>query len=268
MTNVRNQPGENALYDYYALQLLPLQKAVRGHVLQFEWHQNSLLTNTHPNFLSKIRNINVQDALLTSQLYKNHELLKLERKKTEAVARLKSMNKSAINQYNRRQDKKNKRLKFGHRLIATHTNLERDEQKRAEKKAKERLQALKANDEEAYIKLLDQTKDTRITHLLRQTNAFLDSLTRAVKDQQKYTKEMIDSHIKEASEEVDDLSMVPKMKDEEYDDDDDNSNVDYYNVAHRIKEDIKKQPSILVGGTLKDYQIKGFSGWFRFSIII
>ena len=148
-------------------------------------------------------------------------------------------------------------MKFGHRLIATHTNLERDEQKRAEKKAKERLQALKANDEEAYIKLLDQTKDTRITHLLRQTNAFLDSLTRAVKDQQKYTKEMIDSHIKEASEEVDDLSMVPKMKDEEYDDDDDNSNVDYYNDAHRIKEDIKKQPSILVGGTLKDYQIKG-----------
>lgn len=127
---------ENALYDYYALQLLPLQKAVRGHVLQFEWHQNSLLTNTHPNFLSKIRNINVQDALLTSQLYKNHELLKLERKKTEAVARLKSMNKSAINQYNRRQDKKNKRLKFGHRLIATHTNLERDEQKRAEKRQK------------------------------------------------------------------------------------------------------------------------------------
>ena len=27
--------------------------------------------------------------------------------------------------------------------------------------------ALKANDEEAYLKLLDQAKDTRITHLLR-----------------------------------------------------------------------------------------------------
>ena len=66
---------ENALYDYYALQLLPLQKAVRGHVLQFEWHQNSLLTNTHPNFLSKIRNINIQDALLTNQLYKNLSLI-------------------------------------------------------------------------------------------------------------------------------------------------------------------------------------------------
>ena len=33
--------------------------------------------------------------------------------------------------------------------------------------------------------------------------------------------------------------------------------VDYYEVAHRIKEDITEQPSILVGGKLKDYQLKG-----------
>ena len=38
--------------------------------------------------------------------------------------------------------------------------------------AKQRLQALKLNDEEAYLKLLDHTKDTRITHLLEQTNQF------------------------------------------------------------------------------------------------
>lgn len=30
-----------------------------------------------------------------------------------------------------------------------------------------------------------------------------------------------------------------------------------YNVAHRIKEEVTKQPSILVGGTLKEYQLKG-----------
>ena len=32
---------------------------------------------------------------------------------------------------------------------------------------------------------------------------------------------------------------------------------DYYEVAHRIKEKIDKQPSILVGGTLKEYQLRG-----------
>ena len=65
----------NSLYDYYALQLLPLQKAVRGHVLQFEWYQNSLLPNTHPNFLSKVRNINMLDTIFTRELYRRHELV-------------------------------------------------------------------------------------------------------------------------------------------------------------------------------------------------
>lgn len=37
----------------------------------------------------------------------------------------------------------------------------------------------------------------------------------------------------------------------------DKEKIDYYAVAHRIKEDVTKQPSILVGGTLKEYQLKG-----------
>jgi ATP-dependent helicase STH1/SNF2 len=33
--------------------------------------------------------------------------------------------------------------------------------------------------------------------------------------------------------------------------------VDYYAVAHRIQEKVHKQSSLLTGGTLKDYQVKG-----------
>lgn len=32
---------------------------------------------------------------------------------------------------------------------------------------------------------------------------------------------------------------------------------DYYSTAHRITEVIAEQPKILVGGTLKEYQLKG-----------
>jgi hypothetical protein len=46
------------------------------------------------------------------------------------------------------------------------------------------LRALKADDEEVYMKLIDTAKDTRITHLLRQTDAYLDSLAQAVVAQQ------------------------------------------------------------------------------------
>lgn len=65
-----------------------------------------------------------------------------------------------------------KHNRLGRAILSFHTYTEKEEQKRAERTARQRLQALKANDEEAYIKLLDQTKDTRITHLLRQTNSF------------------------------------------------------------------------------------------------
>jgi ATP-dependent helicase STH1/SNF2 len=65
-----------------------------------------------------------------------------------------------------------------------HSVLEKEEQKRIERISKERLKALKADDEEAYWKLVDTAKDTRITHLLRQTDSYLDSLAQAVAVQQ------------------------------------------------------------------------------------
>lgn len=248
---------ECATYDYYALQLLPLQKAIRGHVLQFDWYQKTLLTNTHPNFLSKIRRINLHDALLTDDLYKRYEIMQYERQRYEKSTKLKSITDCSIEYYNNRLNRRTQRVKFGHRLISLHGNIEKEEQKRMERNAKQRLQALKANDEEAYIKLLDQTKDTRITHLLKQTNAFLDSLTKAVKSQQQYTKEKIDSHMQKDNDEERETVEQGPVSALDVPDEEERQNIDYYNVAHRIKEEIKQQPSILVGGTLKEYQLKG-----------
>lgn len=131
----------------------------------------------------------------------------------------------------------NKRAALAKFINNLHNTTEKDESKKMEKTAKQRLQALKANDEEAYIKLLDQTKDHRITHLLKQTNTFLDSLAKAVKVQQAELDEIVE----EAEDTVDELR----------------EKIDYYQVAHRIKEEVKTQPSILVGGELKEYQLKG-----------
>ena len=122
------------------------------------------------------------------------------------------------------------------------------------------MKALKADDEEAYMKLIDTAKDTRITHLLRQTDAYLDSLTQAVMEQQR------DGSIQDGG-----ASMMQYDLDDDNDptseatfgaqkfetEPEDKGKLDYYAVAHRIKEKVTKQPSILVGGTLKDYQLKG-----------
>ncbi|KAH8822409.1 SNF2-family ATP dependent chromatin remodeling factor snf21 [Flagelloscypha sp. PMI_526] len=132
-------------------------------------------------------------------------------------------------------------------VLAFHQNTEKEEKLRIERVAKERIRALKNNDEKAYRDLVDEAKDTRITHLLNQTDTFLSSLASAVRQQQ---AENGPAPQVAASESV--FGGVAVMPEENKGNDN-----DYYAIAHRISETVTRQPSILVGGTLKDYQIKG-----------
>lgn len=77
-----------------------------------------------------------------------------------------------------------KQNKLGRLVLQFHSHVEKEEAKRIERISKERLKALKNDDEEAYMKLIDQAKDTRITHLLQQTDSYLASLAEAVTAQQ------------------------------------------------------------------------------------
>jgi ATP-dependent helicase STH1/SNF2 len=124
-------------------------------------------------------------------------------------------------------------------VIRLHSNCLKEEERRMQRVSADRLNALKSNDEEAYLKLLDKSKDTRITHLLSQTNSFLKTLTNAVQTQKQSVQE---------------LPITKNLKEDDNDDDD---LKDYYDTAHSIKEEVFEQSSLLVGGVLKDYQIKG-----------
>ncbi|TBU43114.1 SNF2 family N-terminal domain-containing protein [Dichomitus squalens] len=142
--------------------------------------------------------------------------------------------------------------RLGKAVLSFHAHTEKEEQKRIERLAKERLKALKNDDEEAYMKLIDTAKDTRITHLLKQTDAYLDSLAQAVVEQQRSEgHEAVDYDMEEGP--VSEATFGAKAFSQE----EDKGKLDYYAVAHRLKEKISAQPSILVGGTLKDYQLKG-----------
>jgi hypothetical protein len=85
---------------------------------------------------------------------------------------------------NRNKNKQNKRMKLGRAVLNYHVILQKEYQRKTDRYSKERLAALKNNDEEAYLKLIDEAKDTRITHLLRQTDVYLESLAKAVIAQQ------------------------------------------------------------------------------------
>lgn len=226
------------------LELLPYQKEVRGLILSQVWFSKSLLPNSHPNFLAKFADLSVENVIATEELYKqqlNSIVQAQNRKNQDTVRTILSFNSRKRESLNSRKEKL-ERLSI--KVNSFHSQTAKEEQKKLEKMAKQRLQALRLNDEEAYLKLLDHTKDTRITHLLNQTNTFLDSLSQAVQNQQRESQKNANNG-KQDLEEEEPLEEGKREK------------VDYYQIAHRIKEEITVQPSILVGGTLKEYQLKG-----------
>ena len=141
----------------------------------------------------------------------------------------------------RRSSEKSKRL--GLAVLRMHKDIEKEEQRRLEKLAKERLKALKNDDEDSYRALIDQAKDTRITHLLKRTDAYLDSLANQVKLQQEDVKHGGQPGNRNANLPIDGGAEATKG--------------DYLAMTHLIKESVTKQADLLVGGTLKGYQIQG-----------
>ncbi|ODQ66773.1 hypothetical protein NADFUDRAFT_33521 [Nadsonia fulvescens var. elongata DSM 6958] len=240
------------LIELNGLKLIQHQRAFRGDLLANTSHFNSLALNESNKFYFSWKKQSSLEESITIERFEAQQ--RNERKKRESIQKMELLSATCTHAtalFNAGKSKRSKFVRLGKSVLTYHATTEREEQKRIERTAKQRLQALKANDEEAYIKLLDQTKDTRITHLLRQTNSFLDSLAQAVMDQQREAKARIEEM------EFDTEIPVGVPADESLDDEDAGQKVDYYAVAHKVKEVITKQPSILIGGTLKEYQIKG-----------
>lgn len=237
-----------ALVELKGLKLLTKQKSLRQKLITnvtSQAHHSIPFLRDSPYTVAAQRSVQVRSKVIVPQTVRLAEELErqqlLEKRKKERNLHMKKV--TAIVDYVKDKQMetwshRDRCLQFGRLGQVAHNQIEKDEQKRMERTAKQRLAALKSNDEEAYLKLLDQTKDTRITQLLKQTNTFLDSLAQAVKVQQNEAKIL-------RGEEL------PPITDEE------REKVDYYEVAHRVKEKVTKQPSILVGGTLKEYQIRG-----------
>ena len=251
----------DALVELKSLKLLPLQKQIRNHLL-IKVATNTIYNDENLNNYSIFKTWKrtycvhpkqkiLQTAKLAEKLLQQQQIEKQRQIQLIHENKVKNLTNLSIEKQNLISNKQLHKIQLARSIHQFHQQTEREQSKKLERNAKQRLQALKANDEEAYIRLLDQTKDKRITHLLKQTNSFLDSLANAVKDQQndsKTHKSIVNKQIVEENEENEGADEV----DEEM-----KKKVDYYDVAHKIKETVIKQPSILVGGTLKEYQIKG-----------
>lgn len=105
---------------------------------------------------------------------------------------------------------------------------------RAEREAERaRIQKLKEDDEEGYLELVRQTKNTRLLELLEQTDKYLRELGAVVKEERAKSGVVEYENGREKQ----------------------GSRVD--EIAHAIKEEVHEQSSLLVGGKLKEYQLQG-----------
>ncbi|OAA38107.1 SNF2-family ATP dependent chromatin remodeling factor snf21 [Metarhizium rileyi] len=235
-----------AIIEMKSLALYAKQRALREKIGRQMMHYDNLAMTTNRSHYRRMKKQNVREARITEKLEKQQRDARENREKKKHSDFLRAICHHRAEIQESANSQKTKSHKLSRLMYAQHFNIEKEEQKRVERTAKQRLQALKANDEEAYLKLLDQAKDTRITHLLKQTDGFLHQLASSVKAQQRHAAEAYG----------DDAEPFVEEESEE-DDEDSGKKIDYYAVAHRIREEVTEQATMLVGGSLKEYQIKG-----------
>ncbi|CAJ0868667.1 11418_t:CDS:2 [Entrophospora sp. SA101] len=139
---------------------------------------------------------------------------------------------------------RDKKLAFGRAVLNYHASVQKEQQRKQDKFQRERLNALKNDDEEAYMKLIDETKDTRLSHLLKQTDQYLEKLAKAVSTQQNEpfnNNSMINTHFVPST-----IFSSPVIDEDNIIETTDGKKIDYYQVAHRIKEEKQNGPFLII----------------------
>ncbi|PRP74645.1 putative global transcription activator SNF2L2-like [Planoprotostelium fungivorum] len=162
-------------------------------------------------------------------------------------------------------------------IVNYHTNKQRQQQQEDEKKKRARLEALKNEDEDEYIKFLDEAKNERLAMLLKQTDEYLSKIgsllqSRMGKDDIEEMKELKMKKKRKKGEEAPKEEKVEEKEGKEEKTDEAQAleagtevaggtaverNKKYYTMAHKIQEEITSQPDMIVGGKLKNYQLQG-----------
>ncbi|KAG0180872.1 hypothetical protein DFQ28_000473 [Apophysomyces sp. BC1034] len=230
-----------AILELKSLRLLTKQKRLREEIINGLTRSTTLATSADRLAYRRMKKQSLREARMTEKIERQQRVEREHREKQKHLDYLQTICDHGRSLVTAQKLWQAKQAKLGRAVQQFHQHIEKEELKKAERISKERIRALKNDDEEAYMKLIDEAKDTRLTQLLKQTGVFLESLTKAVVDQQNDPVHTSDFITQETEE---DLGG------------DANAKIDYFQITHRIREEVA-QPTILVGGTLKDYQLKG-----------
>ncbi|KAL5712823.1 hypothetical protein ACHQM5_014952 [Ranunculus cassubicifolius] len=238
------------------LQLLKLQRRLRSEFLH--------------DFYKPITSD--MERLRQAKKYKHGRRMKQldkyeQRMKEERLKRVRERQKeffSEIEVHKERLDdwskiKKERWKNFNKHVKEFHKRKERIHREKIDRIQREKINLLKNNDVEGYLRMVQDAKSDRVKQLLKETEKYLQKLGSKLHDAKTMARQFEMEMDENRTASVVDKNEIPA------DNEDDNdqaehyleSNEKYYLMAHSIKESIADQPSGLVGGKLREYQMNG-----------
>ncbi|XP_021304222.1 chromatin structure-remodeling complex protein SYD isoform X6 [Sorghum bicolor] len=229
------------------LQLLPLQRRVRSEFLLDFFKPNT-------TDLERIKSLKKhRHGRRVKQLEKIEQKMKEERQK-----RIRERQKEFFADIEAHREKlednfkaKRERLKgFNRYAKEFHKRKERIHREKLDRIQREKINLLKNNDVEGYLRMVQDAKSDRVKQLLRETEKYLQKLGNKLQNAKSTDgRSSFVTDKSDAANDIEDESYQPQHYLE--------SNEKYYQLAHSVKETVNDQPSYLQGGKLREYQMNG-----------
>ncbi|XP_043806858.1 probable ATP-dependent DNA helicase CHR12 isoform X1 [Manihot esculenta] len=273
------------LLELYGLKLAELQRKVRTEVSSEYWLRLNCASPDKQLFdwgMMRLRRplYGIGDAFATEaddQFRKKRDVERLSRLEEEERNHIETRKRkffaeilNAVREFQLQVQASFKRRKQRNDGVQAWHGRQRQRATRAEKL---RFQALKADDQEAYMKLVKESKNERLTMLLEETNKLLVNLGAAVQRQKDGKHADGIEPLKDSESDSPELDPsrnesqgdTPPEEDAniiDSDRNDDSSDLlegqrQYNSAIHSIQEKVMEQPSMLQGGQLRPYQLEG-----------
>ncbi|XP_022955377.1 chromatin structure-remodeling complex protein SYD-like isoform X1 [Cucurbita moschata] len=140
-----------------------------------------------------------------------------------------------------------------------HKRKERIHREKIDRIQREKINLLKINDVEGYLRMVQDAKSDRVKQLLKETEKYLQKLGSKLQVAKSMATRFEDDMDDGGDVNVAEKSEVAIENEDESDQAKHylESNEKYYLMAHSVKESIAEQPTCLQGGKLREYQMNG-----------
>lgn len=181
---------------------------------------------------------------------------KKKRARKEFLDTICTQHRKEFNAFHR--DSKRKARGLAKSVLKYISNQTKAEEERERNANNARLKALREKDEKKYMELLMEAKNERLMSLLKQTEEYMEKIGATIQKEQEASKQLREGLKEEENGNDDDANAMQTVVENTPDGIDmARTRKKYYNIAHRYKEIVTEQPSALVFGKLRSYQMAG-----------